>query len=246
LRWLAVLSFGLGLPALVFTLSRGAWIAFVVSVSLLYFGAWRRRKLPTTVPVITGTVVLVSLLAFQSAISDRLSSAAARETANVRWFLMDVAVRMIEDNPVLGVGVNNYNLEMWQYMNRVPFQGIWIYSVHNKYLLIWAETGIFGILAFVWFLLATMRRGWRAGITKDRFVSALALGFTAAIGGHIFHMNLDTFRNRAAIQLLWLFAGLVLALSRVDEEPESGTSAKSPAGETADRQILCVAEPQGR
>ncbi len=209
LKWLALLAFVLGVPALLFTLSRGAWIAFLVSLTYLFFVAWYRGKLPKVVPAVVATVLLVSVLVFQSMITDRILGDDDR-SAYSRIPLMKMALRMICDYPVLGVGPNNYTVAMQHYIP--DFRGAWIHSVHNKYLLVWAETGVCGIVAFVWFLLAVMRRGWRAGKSNDRLLAALAVGLSAAVAGHMVHMFVDTFRGRPAVQMLWLIAGILTAL----------------------------------
>jgi O-antigen ligase len=127
---------------------------------------------------------------------------------------MKLGLRVIMDNPVLGVGVNNFPIVMKQYI-RQEFGRAWLYAVHNKYLLVWAEAGIGGLLAFIWFLLATIRRGWDCWNLKDRFLSPLALGFTAAIAGQMVHMFVDVFNSRPQVQLLWLVAGLITAMRSI-------------------------------
>ena len=226
LKWLALLAFVLGVPALLFTLSRGAWIAFLVSLTYLFFVAWYRGKLFKAVPVAVATVLLITVLLFQNTFTDRILGD-DNQSAYSRIPLMKMALRMIGDHPVLGVGANNYTVVMQQYIP--DFRGAWIHSVHNKYLLIWAETGVCGIVAFVCFLLATMRRGWQAGKSNDRLTAALAVGLSAGVAGHMVHMFADTFRGRPAVQMLWLVAGLLFAVSMVDETTDPDSQDMDPA-----------------
>ena len=114
-------------------------------------------------------------------------------------------------NPLLGVGINNFTVVMLQYAN-MEHAGTWLYAVHNTYLLVWAEIGTLGFLAFVWFLLATVRRGWQCWKFGDRQLSLLVLGFTAAIVGHAIQLNFDTFQNRASVQMLWVSAALIAVM----------------------------------
>ncbi len=128
---------------------------------------------------------------------------------------MKLTLRMIEDNLVRGIGANNFAIMIKQYATP-EFAGEWLYVVHNKYLLVWAETGIGGLLAFIAFLVVTVRRGWQCWKSKDRFLSPLALGFTAAIIGQMVHMLVDLFSARPQVQSLWLIAGLIAAMHNID------------------------------
>lgn len=211
-KWLAALAFGLGGAALLLTFSRGGWVAFALSITILCLLAWHRGWLPPMVPVVVPLVVVLVSLRFQDAILTRLSDVGRAQS---RLPLMALSFRVIKDNPLLGVGANNYPTTMKQYATP-EFGGAWLYAVHNKYLLVWAETGIGGLLAFIWFLLATIRRGWQCWKLNDRFLSPLALGFTAAIVGQMAHMTVEAFRGRSQLQLLWLVAGLIAAMRNMD------------------------------
>ncbi|MCU1316116.1 MAG: O-antigen polymerase, partial [Candidatus Acidoferrum typicum] len=118
------------------------------------------------------------------------------------------------DNPVLGVGANNFTVVMDRYLTS-DFREGWLFAVHNKYLLVLAETGIVGLLAFLAFLLGALRKGWQCWVHRDSLLSPLALGFAAGIAGHMVHMSVDVFRGRPTQQLLWLIAGLLTAMLRI-------------------------------
>ena len=98
------------------------------------------------------------------------------------------------------------------------FVGEWFYVVHNKYLLVWAETGFWALLAFLGFLLTTLRQGWRQWRLGDPILAPLALGFTAAIVGHMEHMFFDVFHSRPQVQTLWMISALIIAMRHVRTE----------------------------
>jgi putative inorganic carbon (HCO3(-)) transporter len=227
-KWLAAFSFALGSLALLFTLSRGGWIAFALSISLCCLLAWRQGWLSPTVPVVLCLTLVLLFVLFQDTIVTRLTADDNR-AAFSRIPLMQLAFRIITDNPLLGVGANNFAVAMPEY-SKLGFSREWLYTVHNKYLLVWAETGIGGLLAFLFFLLAILRRGWHTYRLRDPLLSALALGFTAAIAGQMVHMFVDTFNNRPQVQLLWVVAALISAMSRIAAPGQSST----PLGMRAD------------
>jgi putative inorganic carbon (HCO3(-)) transporter len=140
---------------------------------------------------------------------------------------MDLAFRMIVDNPVLGLGANNFAASMNQYLT-IDFSQEWIFTVHNKYLLVWAETGILGLVAFLWIMVAAIRRGWAAVRAHDRVLSPLALGLTTGIVANMIHMTVDIFHSRTQIQMLWIVMALMLAIA-------SMTTARSKRASTLTR-----------
>ena len=215
-KWLAAVAFGLGGVALILTLSRGGWVSFTFSITILCLLAWRRGWLPRSVTLTIGVIAVLLCLLFGDVIVARLLGYDLG-SAQSRIPLMRLAFRVIMNRPVLGVGANNFPVVMKQYVT-AEFGRAWLYAVHNKYLLVWAETGIGGFVAFVWFLLATIRRGWHCWKVGDRLLSPLALGFTAAVVGQMIHMLLDVFHDRSQLQLLWLVAGLIAVMQNMDGE----------------------------
>ena len=209
-KLLALLGFGLGWVALIATLSRGGWVAFAVSITILCLGAWRRGRLSPGVPVSISLAIVLAFLLFRETIQTRLF-AYDLGAAYGRIPLMKLAFQMIREHPLLGVGANSFGAVINLYLPPELSQE-WLYAVHNKYLLVWAETGIGGLLAFVAFLVGTVRCGllcWRA---NDPFLSPLALGLTAGIVGEIAHMFVEIFNGRAPVQLLWVIAALVTVM----------------------------------
>jgi len=125
-----------------------------------------------------------------------------------------MAWEIIADQPALGVGANNYTQALEP---RTPeFGNEWLFTVHNQYLLVWAETGAVGLAAYLWFLLATLRRGWQRWKRTDPLLAPLALGFTAALMGQMLHMQVDIYSSRPQVQLLFVVAALIGVMSRID------------------------------
>ncbi len=212
-KWLAIAVMVFGGIALIFTFSRGGWMALVLSVSLICLLGWRRRGLSLKTPIAVILILGMLYLPFHSAISARLLGD-DRGSAESRIPLMKLAFRIIEDNPVLGVGVNNFTVVMDRYLTS-DFREGWLFAVHNKYLLVLSETGIIGLLCFLAFLVDALRKGWQCWALQDPLLSPLALGIMAGIAGHMVHMTVDVFRGRPTQQLLWLLAGLLAAMHRI-------------------------------
>ena len=131
---------------------------------------------------------------------------------------MHLAFRIIEAHPVFGVGVNNFTVVMGNYLT-TEFREGFLFAVHNKYLLVLAETGIGGLVAFLAFFGGTVRKGFQCWDFRDPLLSPLALGFAAGIVGHMVHMTVDVFRGRPTQQLVWLIAGLLVAMYSIGTKP---------------------------
>jgi O-antigen ligase len=215
------LVLALGGVALIFTFSRGGWMALALSVTLICLVGWRRRGFSLKTPIALLLILGMLYLPFQSVISARLFGD-DNGSAQSRVPLMKLAFRIIEDNPVLGVGANNFTVVMDRYLTP-DFRHSFLFAVHNKYLLVLSETGIAGLLAFLAFLLDAFRKGWQCWTRQDAVLSPIALGLAAGIAGHLVHMNVDVFRGRPTQQMLWLVAGLLTAMLRIcRSKPSAG------------------------
>jgi len=218
-KWLAAAVLGFGGAALILTFARGGWLAFILALVILCFVIWRRGGLSLKAPIVIIAVLTLLYLPFGGDISTRLFGD-DKGSAESRIPLTYLAFRIIGDHPVLGAGSNNFSVVMDRYLTP-EFRHGFLYAVHNKYLLIWAETGIGGLLAYLAFLFGSLRKGWECWRQSDRFLSILALGFTAAIVGHMVHMSVDLFRVGPVQELLWLFAALLTAMRRMGAAPSA-------------------------
>jgi O-antigen ligase len=212
-RQLALAAVPIGIAALIVTGSRGGWASFAVSVVILVAWALRQRLLDARAVFVAIVAAVALVYPFWGTITNRTlgndnGAAASRVT------MAKLAYNIISANPVLGVGVNNVPLVSAEYEGP-QFDRQFIYSIHNKYLLVWAETGIGGILALAWFLAATLLRGWRAAEIRDPFLSPIAVGLAAGFAGQLIHMAVEVFANRAQDEVLWFGAAMLAAIELI-------------------------------
>jgi O-antigen ligase len=197
-----------GITALILTYSRGGWLSFVVAVVAVLVISTRRRLFGPGMPLALGASVIVLAVPFHDVLWQRLNEAGGAES---RVPLMEMAWKMIEANPILGVGLNNYLVALPDVAGS-EFSGDWLSVVHNQYLLVWAETGIATLFVFGVFVLLSIYRGWMASSTSDRRLAVTACGFTASMVGMLPNMAVERFVNRPQIGLLWMSAGVLTAL----------------------------------
>ncbi len=213
-KGIAAAAVPLATLALILTLSRGGWVALVVSFTFLTLAGVKRGWISPRVPIAFAVVLTVLVLPFSGTLAARITGS-DQGSASSRIPLIQLAWNVIRDHPVLGVGANNLATVIPNYAGP-QFDRDWIYTVHDKYLLVWAEAGIGALLAFLWFLFSTLRRGWRLWHSEDPLLSPLALGLTAGVIGQMVHMTVDLFKGRPQVQLLWLVAGLLVAMESIE------------------------------
>jgi putative inorganic carbon (HCO3(-)) transporter len=211
LKLLAIPAFGLGLVAIVLTGSRGGWLGFGVAMVATYVLLWRRVNRSTLALLIVPAVLFATLFLFKDTLLQRLLGT-DNGSAAARWPLIQLAFLMAIRNPVLGVGLNNFVFVAPDYLTFQISQE-WFSTVHNKYMLIWSEIGTGGLIAYLWFLIATLYRGWQISKADHPALSPLAAGYTAAIIAAMVHMTVELYHGRAQVEMLWLAAAVVSAIS---------------------------------
>lgn len=133
-------------------------------------------------------------------------------------------VDIIKVNPVTGLGPANY----YWYTPLVPIMGYYNlhFSSHNQYVDLIAQTGILGLVCFLWFMAELASLGWRLRARVPvGFARAYVLGALGGLAGVLvssmlgdwflpFIYNIGLAGMRASI-LGWLFLGGLVALERM-------------------------------
>jgi O-antigen ligase/tetratricopeptide (TPR) repeat protein len=133
---------------------------------------------------------------------------------------------LIKENPVLGVGLGNWKVDILKQENLTSRNFYTFYKNHNDFIEIAAETGIFGGLSFLTIFVLTLVNFIRA-IRKKVAYDQMKFIFIPAMG--LFCYSVDAFFNfphdRPEIQALFaLYTGAAIALSYKD-----GLIKKDPA-----------------
>jgi len=204
-----------GLAALILTFSRTGWISAGVACSSVFvaavlLGRVTRRQI-LGLMVIGGIGFLVAL-SFSAKIVERLV-ASDPQAVVARIELLRVAWEMIREHPLIGVGLNNFVrvLQDWD-----PIGVSFVRNVHNLYALIWAETGLFALLAFLGVTVSVLHASFRPIRSERPLWHGIALGIGGGLVGFLVDGLADySYRLDVTHTLFWFFAGLVLALSRL-------------------------------
>jgi putative inorganic carbon (HCO3(-)) transporter len=215
---LALIALFSGAGALIMTQSRSGWVAF--AVAMLIVVAWAVRERIGIRAVLLFFVVVVAVgVGFSKQIVDRFTTD-DNGSAEGRIKYSTLAFNVIADHMFTGIGLNNQQFVV-EDDDYTPLEmiGHKRTSIHNKYLAVWVETGLLGLLALVWLLLAAGRQAFRASMrAKDSRISMALIGLSAAMVVYTMHMFTATFTSRMRLQLLWFILGLIVAISRVAEK----------------------------
>ena len=228
----AYVALPVGAIALILTYSRGGWAAALAGIGVVMLVGSRRRITTGIAACLVAVCVLLVVLPFRSEIESRLvgETQGVAYAENARIPLIRLSFQMIEDRPLLGVGANNFGTSIERYAGP-EFTGEWLRSVHNTFLLVWAEGGILALAAFLWFVVAALRRGWRVAHQSDRLRAALGMGLLGALVSAMVTMSVERFIGRPLVQLLVVVAAFLVALDLLGESmPASNgtTHAKAP------------------
>lgn len=201
---------------LVLTFSRGGYLGLILSVLAMAFLAWPRLGRPAkTFLFSVGLLVVTFLFIFGATVTSRLfSSFDTAEGSNVgRLAIWRQSLAQAGKNPFLGVGLGNYPLAInfnEDYRSAV--------TSHSLYLDLLAETGIFGLAAWLWFIVAAGRDALRSVKTPTFFTAALAIGIFGSLAYFSLHAFFETpIFNVTVLAFLMIVAGLAANLNKIEK-----------------------------
>ncbi len=212
-KWLWVIITIFSLGSLYATYTRGAWLAFVGAMFLFTLKDLNSTKIKTQ-QKLTFVAIAIIFMAFMGAkyggnISARMQGSTeslAGDASQSRLSLAKDALRIINDNKVFGVGLNNYR-------NHADQATLGLRIVHNAYLLIGAEQGLFALFLFVLAHLIVLIGGLKLLSAKDRLIynvgSATLTGYLAIL---VYHLIAPDYRMVGVLMNHWRLPAMILAL----------------------------------
>ena len=150
--FLIILSFGLFV-----TFSRAAWIGLIMGLAVVLLLAVQKKDLAKQKYIlqsilVIGVCLFLLFVKYENLVTTRFSNESRlEEKSNIeRLESIDVSEELIKSNFFFGAGIGNYTMRMNRIYVSLPSYAY--QPVHNVYLLVLAEIGIFGFLFFVGFL----------------------------------------------------------------------------------------------
>jgi O-antigen ligase len=203
------------------TQSRGGIIGFAAAVTfaVVFGGPLRRLAVVACLVVVAGGVAYYAALAPPD-VRERATSFSAASSAG-RSDSWQIAARMGLDNPVLGVGINNFGIVEPRYadetfnIRKVDFVVNARLVTHNTYLEPFAELGLAGLTLFLGVIVGALViavRSVQALSGRDLRSEIIARSIVIAMGSMLVSY---TFVSAQYDKHLWLGLGLLASLSTV-------------------------------
>lgn len=213
----------LAVPSFLLTFSRGGYLALLGVGLGLALVSRRRRQLLAVALVATVLFALIPPITTRIGYELGLNG---NSTLVGRSYLWRATWQMLQHYPITGAGLSGFETRLGPYWNATHTDRF-IYP-HNIVLNFWAATGLLGLAAFVWLLVAAFRvsrRGWRS---SDLPWQAIHLGVFLALVGIVIHGLVDVpyFKNDLSLEF-WALLGISWAGLRWGRE-----TGRQPARDT--------------
>jgi O-antigen ligase len=228
-RLYAYASATAGVVAMILAQTRVAFfVAAAIGGILLLWGARRGHVSWLSVALALSAAALGTLVLNGTVTRGSVTEGLARNFGSehfgveveARQQLSDVALDVIADAPLIGVGLNNYE----QVLPRYDTYGVGMegFPPHNLYLLVFADTGFIGLLGMLATFLALVVVALRLARAVDPQLAAIGV---AALAMYAFYAleEMTSFSLRHDVPLLafWILAGLAVAALRIAEREGS-------------------------
>lgn len=190
------------LVSIVASFSRGGYLALTVVALLLALSHPARRWLVPAL-VLAGLALLL-IPPVRGRLSHEIDLADPNNSLEERIRLWKATLRMLGDHPILGTGMSGFSARMAPYGGD---QGV-IYP-HDILLNFWTETGLLGIVAFAWIILAGLRTAWRGWRSSRGAWRAYQLGVGLALVAVLVHGLVDVpyWKNDLSAEF-WILLGV--------------------------------------
>ncbi|PQJ60476.1 hypothetical protein BTO10_14020 [Vibrio chagasii] len=205
------------LAAIIATQSRGGLLGCIAVIGIF---AW--KLIQSKLLLMSGGAIAVVVLYLVAGISDRASGGAAEEgideSAMGRIYAWEAAFKMALDNPLTGVGLNNF------FSNYFFYSSYWDglnHAVHSTWFGVLAETGFVGLIIFVALIVsliktsrATLARLKAGGAIVPPELNAVAYAVYAGLIGTIVS---GTFLTQGFNWPIYILAALTVCVSNVSQ-----------------------------
>lgn len=198
----------IAIPTSILTLSRGGFLA-LAAVAIGLALSHRRRWWLLAAGIAAGLLtLLVPNVAARIAVEVDLTNPS--NTLVGRSYLWSATLQMLRDHPIFGAGLAGFTERLGPYWNAGHTDRF--IDPHNILLNFWSETGILGVIAFAWILVAAFRMTWRGWHGASDDWRPVEIGVFLALVAFVVHGLVDVpyFKNDLSLEF-WVLVGLAWA-----------------------------------
>ncbi|WP_282066799.1 O-antigen ligase family protein [Vibrio rotiferianus] len=212
LRGFALLTCIILFMSILETQSRGGLLG---ALSVFAYFAFKHIKSKTLV-VFLGLVAALILYAV-AGISGRASGGAAEAgidaSAMGRLYAWEAAFKMALDNPITGVGLENFYYNYFFYSPH--WDGI-NHAVHSTWFGVLAETGFVGLAVFITLIVSLVKTSLSSiSLLTEKSHFTLSVGANAVLSGLIGTIVSGTFLTQGFTWPIYILAALTIVINRI-------------------------------
>lgn len=212
-RWMQIfgaLSLVFSSIALLLTFGRVAILLWVLLL-LVIFGRMMIRTLKTIqarlsalATIAIGLVIIGMVPLTHEVITRFAQTSLSEESVTERTELLLSSLKMIQQHPLIGVGLNNFIPALAPLQKPMPL-GLYLQPVHNIFVLTLAQTGIIGLGLFIWLLVVTVKRikNYESGIRNMFYVLLLIIIVTGTFDHYWLTLQQGQLLFATVIGLSW-------------------------------------------
>ena len=224
-RLLALWALVVCFLTVIFTFSRGGFLALCVALAVWFF-----IHPPRGLYLALAIVLAIAVIAFipQNYVNRLMTLQQIFPSSTNGFYTQDQSIQgrasenltsiaMFLDHPLLGVGYFNYELYYLQYAEQIGLApDASARAAHNLYLQVLAETGLLGLTAFLTLLWAAIKgaldsfRKFKSSNRKELVSMTVAIG-----AGFAGYLAAAVFVHAAYPRYLWLIIGVVFSLPNI-------------------------------
>ena len=206
-QWILSASLVLGLVAILFSFSRGAWISLAAAMLVM---TYLRSRRVAFLFVIVSVVLFGAFYKLWPNFHQRIQYAIKGGDAERVW-IWKANLQIWQEHPIFGIGYEANKEASKDYLEKLgaPPETI-ISHAHNQYIHMLAGTGVVGLLiylAVLGYFLQLSFRVWQSIGSREAPEKGLALGLIGAqvafIFGGLTEANLEHAKMKYILALIW-------------------------------------------
>jgi putative inorganic carbon (HCO3(-)) transporter len=220
-----------------FTYSRNGFITLLFTVGF-FFVIRRPKVLSAAVMVVLAFVVFQFL---PLSYTERITTLFQFSSSNSPQQILDesfrgrlseniAAWRMFQDNPLFGVGLDNFQVNYQRYSRQIGLDSRRDERTPASfYLELLSEQGLIGTMVFMLFIVIVFRNLWRAGhlfqFLGMKNEEYMTLAFLSGLAGFmVFYIS----KNSAYPNVFWVLLGIAFSIAQVAENSVHSSKPRFP------------------
>ncbi|NQU77131.1 O-antigen ligase family protein, partial [Candidatus Falkowbacteria bacterium] len=220
-----VLTTSISIATIYLTRSYSGYLGIAFGILILVLISSAKKKLKTIIII---TLIIFSAIFLYTQKDNpklrALTDLSGHTAIHSRIQIWKTSFAIIKDNPILGIGLGNFHSAYIKYLPKTienPLE----YNVikpHNLYLNLWLETGLLGLIAFLWLIVIFYKKTTSIENCKLKIENSAVIA--AAMTAILVQGLLDTpyFKNDLSL-IFWLLIGLTIINKKAREHTNEHT-----------------------